>query len=311
MQHLLPARLIISHGSHQMARSAARHRGIALSPVVHAGHTSTAPALPALSSLLPHKSGWVVAALGLKAAANPRIVTCSPYLKARGFSVHPRRHPRESPKGLPGPLDVPCRVLITVQHQSTGGAAMGAHAEAFRHARPTAATVLTGICRRNREHLTPGPCCLGFKDGTKRGPARIADALGQVVIPYHVADLQLFAVDRVVLAHQHVRRLVVKVAALPPDMLVLLGTPTHGLGATLTALLPATHPLLRLSELLLRLAIVARILYHVAFSRNEKHLQPDVHAGLPSGEGERRGGHVRTGKRHVPAVCRFRYRDGL
>jgi hypothetical protein len=32
-----------------------------------------------------------------------RLVTCSPSLQGRGFSVHPRWYPHESPKGLPGP----------------------------------------------------------------------------------------------------------------------------------------------------------------------------------------------------------------
>jgi hypothetical protein len=39
-----------------------------------------------------------------------RWVTCSPRLQGGGFSVRPRRHPRESPKGLPGPLNVLRRI---------------------------------------------------------------------------------------------------------------------------------------------------------------------------------------------------------
>jgi hypothetical protein len=52
-------------------------------------------------------------------------VTCSPCLKARGFSVQRRSYPRDSPKGLPSPLNVSGRVLIAVEHQPTGGTDMG------------------------------------------------------------------------------------------------------------------------------------------------------------------------------------------
>ena len=54
-------------------------------------------------------------------------VTCSPCLQARGFSVHRRRHSYDSPKGLPGPLDVSRRVLITVHDETALGAHMGPH----------------------------------------------------------------------------------------------------------------------------------------------------------------------------------------
>jgi hypothetical protein len=65
--------------------------------------------------------------------------------------------------------------------------------------------------------LTPGACCLGFKDGTERCPARITDALGQVMIAYHVGNPQIFQVDGVVLPEQGERRLVVKVRPLALD----------------------------------------------------------------------------------------------
>src|SRR5262249_35093560 len=63
-------------------------------------------------------------------------------LKAGRFSVHPGRHPLESPKALPAPLNVSGRVLIAVEHQPTGGADVGAHAQALLDARPAATTVL-------------------------------------------------------------------------------------------------------------------------------------------------------------------------
>src|SRR5215469_10784351 len=100
---------------------------------------------------------------------------------------------------------------------------MGPYRETFRHTLPTSATVLTGVLGGHRDHLTPGPCCLGFEDGAERRPARITDALGKVPIPDHIADLQIFQIDYVVGSDEGERRLMVEVGTLAPDRLLLLG----------------------------------------------------------------------------------------
>src|SRR5258708_23386690 len=63
-----------------------------------------------------------------------------PGLKPHGFSVHPRRHFRESPKALPAPLDVSGRVLIPVQARAAVRARVPAHGKALvdDHAAPSA-----------------------------------------------------------------------------------------------------------------------------------------------------------------------------
>ena len=99
---------------------------------------------------------------------------------------------------------------------------MGAHRQAFRDPLRTAApigehpaTVLAGVLGRNRDHLTPGACCLGLKDGPELCPAGIADAFGKVVVPDHVGDPHIFEVDGVVLPQQRERGLMVKVTPVP------------------------------------------------------------------------------------------------
>ena len=49
-------------------------------------------------------------------------MTCSPCSQARGFPVHRRSLRHDSPKGLPGPLDVSSRVRIAVHDQPAGRA---------------------------------------------------------------------------------------------------------------------------------------------------------------------------------------------
>ncbi len=61
---------------------------------------------------------------------------------------------------------------------------MSAHAQTLGHARPTAATVLARVVCGNRDHPTPGACCLGVEDGPELCPARVGDGLGQMAVPH-------------------------------------------------------------------------------------------------------------------------------
>src|SRR5262249_18761319 len=160
-----------------------------------------------------------------------------------------RRHPRESPKGLPGPLEVPGRVLVAVQEEAAGRAEMGTHAQALGHPLATAAAVLAGVLRGDRDDPTPGAGCRGFQDGAERRPAGIAAALGEVAVPHQSGDPQIFERDAVVGAQQTQRRLLVEVAPLPLDRLVRLGEPTHRRAAPMAPLLAAGDAPLRLLEL--------------------------------------------------------------
>src|SRR5262249_14756247 len=203
------------------------------------------------------------------------------------------------------------RVLVAVHHQSTGGTDMGAYAQALGHALPTAATVLAGELGRNRHHSPTGPFCLVCEDGTERCPPGIADALGEVMVPDHIADLQIFQVDRVVRAHQGEGRLVVEVAPLALDLLLLLGASPDGFPPPFAAFLPARDTSLGLLQSLLGFAVVAGIVYDVAVRRDEKDLQPHVYARLASGTGQWLYGHLGAGERHIPAVRHARDRDQL
>ncbi len=89
---------------------------------------------------------------------------------------------------------------------------MGPYRQTFRHALPTAATLLAGVVRRHRDHSPASPCCLACEDGAELAPTGIADALGEMGIAHHVADLQIFQIDGVIVTEQLQRGLVLKVA---------------------------------------------------------------------------------------------------
>jgi hypothetical protein len=125
----------------------------------------------------------------------------------------------------------------------------------------------------------------------------------------HVGRLDRLDVDRVVLAHEGERRLVVKVAALSAHVLLLLCALRRGFRASLAALLAASDMLLCLLQLALGLPRVPGGLDAVADRRDAKDRQPDIDAGRFAGERQRRYRHVGTGARHLPAIRFFGERD--
>src|SRR5260370_30155175 len=103
-------------------------------------------------------------------------VTCSPSLKGRGFSVHCPHQRRDSPKGLPGPLNIPGRVLVAVQHQPAVRADVGTHTEALLLAFAAPATVLRGERRRHHFHSLASPFCLASEEMQEAAPSGVLDA---------------------------------------------------------------------------------------------------------------------------------------
>src|SRR5262249_18156946 len=83
-----------------------------------------------------------------------------PRINARDSQVSAAASATARLAGLPGPQHVLGRVLVAVEHQATGGADVGAHTQALRDARPTPATVLGGVLRRDGHHRTPRVCCV-------------------------------------------------------------------------------------------------------------------------------------------------------
>jgi hypothetical protein len=117
---------------------------------------------------------------------------------------------------------------------------------------PTA--VLAGVRRRDRDHLTPGACCLGFQEGAQRRPAGSADARGEMAVAHQVADPQLFERDHVVLPQQRQRARVVEVPSLPLHLLVRALEEGNRFATARAALRAAPHAPLGSGELLFRLS---------------------------------------------------------
>src|SRR5262249_45628700 len=135
--------------------------------------------------------------------------------------------------------------------------------------------------------------------------------LGEVVILHHVADLQIFVIDRVVRAHQTERRLVVEVLALAAHRLVRLRQQFHRLAPAMAALLARGYPALARRQVPLRLAKAARVVDHGPIGQGGEGFQTEVYPGLLARWGQQVRWHLGTGDGDVPAVGLVGYRDRL
>src|SRR5262249_11436616 len=97
---------------------------------------------------------------------------------------------------------------------------------------------LRGVGRRHGGNSPARAYCLQGEDAQEVSPSRVADARGEMLVPEPVGRLQVLVRERVVGPHERERRLVVEVAALPPDVLVLAGEQTHRLPPAVAPLLP-------------------------------------------------------------------------
>src|SRR5262249_4215802 len=99
-------------------------------------------------------------------------------------------------------------------------------------------------------------------------------------------------INDVVVLDEVERHLVVKVLALAPHLLMLLGEQIPGLVAAFTTLLLARQPLLGLLELFLGFAVVTRILNDLSICGDEKYLQANINTRIASGERQRLDRHL-------------------
>ncbi len=238
------------------------------------------------------------------------MVTCSPRLKGGGFSDNAQGNPsRLRLTGLPSPQYVFGGVLVAVYEQPTGRANVGTHGQALGHTFPTAAAVLAGVLGRNRLHSLASVCCFACEDGTKLTPACIRDAFGEVVVPHHIGDLQLFEIDHIVLTHEHERRLVVKITSLAFHVLGDFGSSGKRFPAPVAALLATRNRLIGALQAAFTRAKVTRIVHHQPLRRDQEHLQSDIDARLLSSEQQRLDRDAFTRDAGVPPIRLTRDRD--
>src|SRR5262249_33760271 len=186
-----------------------------------------------------------------------------------GFSLHHGSYRHRSTMGLPGPHNVQRRTAVSASGESTGGADMGAHAQALLDARPAVATVLAGRGGLYQHDSLPGAHCLVGKGGTEPRPARIRVGLAEMPVPYQIGDPQVFQIGGVAGPELCQRGLVVEVLPPPSDFLVMPGHQPRSLVPAFAPLLPTREGFPGFALLLFHCAVVTGTRNRGARCRNE------------------------------------------
>ena len=141
---------------------------------------------------------------------------------------------------------------------------MGAHAQAFRDVLPILATLLRREARRDSHHHVTGSLSLIRENVEERAPTRVVNALREMVVTHHPADVQVFNADTTIPLGIRLGDLEVEVAPLATDLEMLAGNSAARFAAAMAAWLAAAHRTLPMRQPLLPPAPVARVLHHAA-----------------------------------------------
>ena len=192
--------------------------------------------------------------------------------------------------------------MVPMQTGPTVRAGMPADRQALLHQDAAAATSLAGRGRRHSYHSLPGACSLESEDGQEPRPARIADALGKVVVLDPMGRLPIFMGDAIVGAHQPCCVLVMEVAPLVGDGVLRFRQEHNRGGAAMAPLLTPRHPPSAAAQRRCGFAVIGRSEDAPSISAGGERLEPAVNAGLLSCSGQRMEGNVGAGDRHVPPI---------
>jgi hypothetical protein len=109
--------------------------------------------------------------------------------------------------------------------------------------------------------LAPGACCLGLEDGPDLRPARVAAALGEVVVPHQGGDPHVFEKAGVGVAPHQQRRCVVEIGPLARHRLLGSLQVPDGLPAAVAALRAVGDAARRFRQPLRTASMPPRVLY--------------------------------------------------
>ena len=101
------------------------------------------------------------------------------------------------PQGT-GKEDVFSRIVVTVKHHATTMTEMGAHTQRLFHHGAALRAQLTGELRSDSNDRNVMHRSIGVHPADELSPARIMNALRQVMIAHHVPYLQVFVGNQIV-----------------------------------------------------------------------------------------------------------------
>lgn len=201
------------------------------------------------------------------------------------------------------------RIVIASRHKTTR-AAMYAHTEVLGDRVAARCTFLRTASRRELDHLGAGTFRLAREDSNPLRPASVVNRLGQKPTG-HARDVELFDRNTIVLAYELACFLVVKVAALVAYVAMRCRQPNDGLAPTLGTLVLLVDLSRGKLDVLLCLAIEARVGDIGVVVQNREVFQADVQGTAAACLLSFFHRDFVAGKHHVPVVAFALERCGL
>lgn len=160
---------------------------------------------------------------------------------------------------------------------------MSANTETFLYQFVTLAAPLRGIARVYFDDSMPSTFSQSRENTNELTPASIVHVFREMVIMYHVVDLQVFDNN----CFMHIGVLLccfeMEITPLTCDFQVRLRCTFTGFAASLTSLLASANRSLLASKRGLTLAIVARIVYGNAFAIRQEGFETDINPDIRMG----------------------------
>jgi putative transposase len=158
------------------------------------------------------------------------------------------------------------------------------HRQCFAHSLTTSRAILRRVARIHLDHYTASFFRFARKYQDELIPSRVTDALGEMMILHHPFDVQIFHGDRVELAYDLERRLVMKIGALASDLLMLPGQKLNRLASPIAPLVrTARDSALRSLQFAFRLSEKFRVLDCFSCRESGEILNPDINPNRLAG----------------------------
>src|SRR5712692_7610369 len=181
----------------------------------------------------------------------------------------------------PGTFEnIPGGVDIAIFNVATPRTEMRSDRERLLDDLPTAIALLRGVAGVHSDDLMSGTCSLGFKDVEECAPGGVHDGFRQGMVLHHVENTQLLNSDHLIAFSILLRNFEVMVAALAFDLQMGLRCALRGTASAMRAFLAAADGALLASECALTRAIVARVVYHFAFTISQEGLETDINPNV-------------------------------
>jgi hypothetical protein len=154
--------------------------------------------------------------------------------------------------------------MISIKNHTTTRANVGADTQTLFDERATLRACLTGELGSHGNDGNVMHGSIGVHPGQELCPPCIMNAFRQVMVTYHVADLQVFIGNQIVRCDKRACRFAGKVFTLPLDFQIPFGEALAGFLAVLAPLLLPGKMSMQTLQSLLCLAVVTWVFYRIA-----------------------------------------------